>query len=62
MGLTILPPRLIEELHEVELYLLDKEAKVPEIDQEWIDELKAQGGYKEETIQSFLQAEVAKKF
>ncbi|WP_081085930.1 UDP-glucose--hexose-1-phosphate uridylyltransferase [Bacillus mycoides] len=62
MGLAILPPRLIEELHEVELHLLDKEANVPEIHQKWADELKAQGGYTEETIQSFLQTEVAKKF
>ncbi|WP_439022205.1 UDP-glucose--hexose-1-phosphate uridylyltransferase [Bacillus thuringiensis] len=62
MGLAILPPRLIKELHEVELYLLDKEANAPEIHQKWADELKAQGGYTEENIQSFLQTEVAKKF
>ncbi|WP_283747218.1 UDP-glucose--hexose-1-phosphate uridylyltransferase [Bacillus cereus] len=62
MGLAILPSRLIEELHEVELYLLNKEANVSEFHQKWADELKAQGGYAEETIQSFLQTEVAKKF
>ncbi|PFE57441.1 UDP-glucose--hexose-1-phosphate uridylyltransferase [Bacillus cereus] len=62
MGLAVLPPRLIEELHEVELYLLDKKADVLEIHQKWADELKAQGGYTEENIQSFLQTEVAKIF
>jgi UDPglucose--hexose-1-phosphate uridylyltransferase len=62
MGLAILPPRLIEELHEVELYLLDKGANVPEIHQKWADELKAQGTYTKETVQRFLQTEVAKKF
>ncbi|MGG5796239.1 UDP-glucose--hexose-1-phosphate uridylyltransferase [Bacillus nitratireducens] len=62
MGLAVLPPRLIEELHEVELYLLDKKADVLEIHQKWADELKAQGDYTEENIQSFLQTEVAKIF
>ncbi|PFN19126.1 UDP-glucose--hexose-1-phosphate uridylyltransferase [Bacillus cereus] len=62
MGLAVLPPRLIEELHEVELYLLDKKADVLEIHQKWADELKAQGGYTEENLQSFLQTEVAKIF
>ena len=62
MGLAILPPRLIQELHEVELHLLDKGGSVPEIHQKWADELKVQGVYTKETVQSFLQTEVAKKF
>lgn len=62
MGLAILPPRLIKELHEIELYLLDKGEYVPEIHQKWADKLKKQGGYTEENIKRFLQIEVAKKF
>ncbi len=62
MGLAILPPRLIVELYEVELYLLDKGGNVPKIHQKWADGLKAQGGYTEENIKRFLQIEVAKKF
>ncbi|MEC3471186.1 UDP-glucose--hexose-1-phosphate uridylyltransferase [Bacillus tropicus] len=62
MGLAILPPRLIKEIHEIELYLLDKGEYVSEIHQKWADELKKQGGYTKANIQRFLQTEVAKKF
>ncbi len=62
MGLAVVTPRLIEELRDIELYLLNKEANVLEIHQKWADELKVKGGHKEENIQSFFQKEVAKKF
>lgn len=42
MGLAILPPRLKDELYEVEEYLLGKRDAVNEIHQEWADKLKAE--------------------
>lgn len=40
MGLAILPPRLKDELFEVEEFILGKRDKVADIHQEWADKLK----------------------
>lgn len=47
MGLAILPPRLKQELAEVENYLLQRPHQMPTIHQKWADELK-----KERTLTS----------
>lgn len=41
MGLAILPPRLKDELQEVEAFLLGEIEEVNEIHQDWADQLKA---------------------
>ena len=41
MGLAILPPRLKEELKQVQNYLLERESTVANYHQEWADKLKA---------------------
>ena len=41
MGLAILPPRLKEELKQVQDYLLGRESSVASYHQEWADDLKA---------------------
>lgn len=41
MGLAVLPPRLKNELAEVEAYLLGERSQVEEIHQTWADKLKA---------------------
>lgn len=40
MGLAILPPRLKDELFEVEEFILGKRDKVADIHQVWADKLK----------------------
>ena len=41
MGLAILPPRLKEELKQVQDYLLERESTVANYHQDWADDLKA---------------------
>ena len=41
MGLAILPPRLKEELKQVQDYLLGRESSVASYHQDWADDLKA---------------------
>ena len=63
MGLAILPPRLKDELYEVEEYLLGKREKVAEIHQEWADQLKEKNSkITEENAKQIVQAGVAEVF
>ena len=64
MGLAVLPPRLKEELAEIEEYLLDNRNTVEEYHQQWADEIRAAYGEiaDREQAESILQAELGKKF
>lgn len=63
MGLAILPPRLKQELSEVEEYLLDNRDDVATIHQEWADQLKADNDLiSEENVQSIVETGVGKVF
>ena len=65
MGLAILPPRLVEELQEIEDYLLNKKAldKVTNIHQDWAKELKRSSEtFDEENVTEFIQQKVGEKF
>lgn len=63
MGLAILPPRLVEELQELEDFLLDKKplSEVAEIHQNWARELKEES-FDEENVTNFIQQKVGDKF
>jgi len=64
MGLAVLPPRLKDELNEINAYLLDETSSVAMYHQEWADQLKL----KYRSITDFNQAknilhqELGKKF
>lgn len=63
MGLAILPPRLKQELSEVEEYLLGERDEVAAIHQEWADQLKAENDLiSQENVQSIIEAGVGKVF
>lgn len=62
MGLAILPPRLKDELAEVEKYLLDQYNKVADYHKEWADAIKARAVISEETVHDLVQEEVGKVF
>ncbi len=62
MGLAILPPRLKDELAEVEKYLLDQYNKVADYHKEWADAIKARAVISEETVHGLVQEEVGKVF
>ena len=62
MGLAILPPRLKDELAEVEKYLLDRYNKVADYHKEWADAIKARAVISEETVHDLVQEEVGKVF
>lgn len=63
MGLAILPPRLKDELYEVEEYLLGKRETVAEIHQEWADQLKEKNSkITEKNAKQIVQAGVAEVF
>lgn len=62
MGLAILPPRLKDELAEVEKYLLDQYNKVADYHKEWVDAIKARAVISEETVHDLVQEEVGKVF
>ncbi|WP_277585934.1 UDP-glucose--hexose-1-phosphate uridylyltransferase [Psychrobacillus antarcticus] len=53
MGLAVLPPRLKDELNEINAYLLDETSSVAMYHQEWADQLKFKYG----SITDFKQAE-----
>jgi len=53
MGLAVLPPRLKDELNEINAYLLDETSSVAMYHQEWADQLKLKYG----SITDFKQAE-----
>ncbi|MEY8292369.1 UDP-glucose--hexose-1-phosphate uridylyltransferase [Carnobacteriaceae bacterium 52-44] len=63
MGLAILPPRLKDELKEVEEFLLGKRDSVAEIHQDWADKLKKEhDSITEKNVESIVQAGVGEVF
>ena len=65
MGLAILPPRLVEELQQLEDFLLEKKplSEVAEIHQEWAKELKNEAqSFNEDTVSDFIKQKVGDKF
>lgn len=62
MGLAILPPRLKEELAEVEDFLLGKVDKVADYHQDWADALKSHVDVTEENVSIVVQEAVGKVF
>jgi UDPglucose--hexose-1-phosphate uridylyltransferase len=64
MGLAVLPPRLKEELTEIQEYLLGNPNSVAPYHQQWALEIKASYGdiTDRKQAESVLQAEIGKKF
>ncbi|WEB80739.1 UDP-glucose--hexose-1-phosphate uridylyltransferase [Vagococcus lutrae] len=62
MGLAILPPRLKQELSEVEAYLLGETTDVAEIHRDWAREMKGTYNVTKENVTEIIQKEVGKKF
>ena len=63
MGLAILPPRLKQELADVEQYLLGKLDQVEVIHQEWADNIQANyPQVTKENVYSIIEKEVGKRF
>ena len=64
MGLAVLPPRLKEELAEIQEFLLGNAHIVAPSHVEWAEQLKAQYGLlsRREDAESLLREEVGKKF
>ena len=63
MGLAVLPPRLKDELKEVEDYLLGKQDKVADIHQEWSEQLKAENKViTKENVEGIVEAGVGAVF
>ncbi|MBF0779207.1 UDP-glucose--hexose-1-phosphate uridylyltransferase [Streptococcus cuniculi] len=63
MGLAILPPRLKDELQEVEAYLLGEVEEVVAYHQEWADELKRQHPeVSKETVTQLVRKAVGQVF
>ncbi|MGM0212497.1 UDP-glucose--hexose-1-phosphate uridylyltransferase [Enterococcus sp. AZ109] len=62
MGLAVLPPRLKQELHEVQQYLLGNSHQMKEYHQKWADEIKNAQTITTENVQRVLQQEVGKVF
>lgn len=64
MGLAVLPPRLKEELAEIQEFLLGNASKVAPFHIEWAEQLKAQYGKISlpEDAEALLQKELGKKF
>ncbi|MFC0561209.1 UDP-glucose--hexose-1-phosphate uridylyltransferase [Halalkalibacter alkalisediminis] len=64
MGLAVLPPRLKDELAEIQAFLLGNQSNVEAYHLEWADQLKAEYGtfsYAKEA-ETVLQKELGKKF
>lgn len=62
MGLAILPPRLKDELKEVEKYLLNQYNEMKDYHRKWADDLKQQGPFSEEEIITIVQKAVGEVF
>lgn len=58
MGLAVLPPRLKNELLEVERYLLNEENQIADYHVPWAEELKSRLTVSEETVHEKVQQEV----
>lgn len=62
MGLAVLPPRLKEELAEVEKFLLDKPNTIADYHYEWAVNIKETEKFDEETVTRVVQKSVGKVF
>ncbi|EIT67333.1 UDP-glucose--hexose-1-phosphate uridylyltransferase [Lactococcus garvieae] len=62
MGLAVLPPRLKDELQEVEQYLLGKPHHMKEMHLPWAQELKNQGNFTEENVSEYVREAVGAVF
>lgn len=62
MGLAVLPPRLNEELKEVENYVLAKENQLADYHKPWADQMKNTYSFNEENVEEIIQKEVGQIF
>ena len=62
MGLAILPPRLKDELLEVEKYLLNQYNEIADYHKDWADEIKKRTDIKADTVHNIVQEEVGHVF
>jgi UDPglucose--hexose-1-phosphate uridylyltransferase len=64
MGLAVLPPRLLDELAEINKFLLGESSHVEEYHQEWANQIKAEYGIQSDSEQAevILREELGKKF
>lgn len=62
MGLAILPPRLKDELLEVEKYLLGEYNNIADYHKVWADQIKEHRDVKSSTVHRIVQEEVGKVF
>ncbi|MBO0474221.1 galactose-1-phosphate uridylyltransferase [Enterococcus sp. DIV0840] len=62
MGLAVLPPRLNDELQEVENYVLEKENQLAGYHKEWADQMKETYSFNEKNAKEIIQKEVGQIF
>ncbi|OJG73925.1 galactose-1-phosphate uridylyltransferase [Enterococcus quebecensis] len=62
MGLAVLPPRLNDELQEVEKYLLNKENHIADYHKYWANQMKEVYSFNESNTKEIVQKEVGKIF
>ena len=62
MGLAILPPRLKNELSEVEKYLLNQYNEIADYHKDWADNIKKRRDITAESVHDIVQEEVGKVF
>ena len=62
MGLAILPPRLKDELLEVEKYLLNQYNEIADYHKDWADEIKKRTDITDKTVHRIVQEEVGRAF
>ena len=62
MGLAILPPRLKDELLEVEKYLLNEYNEIADYHKDWADEIKKRTDITADTVHDIVQEEVGHVF
>ncbi|MBJ8325080.1 UDP-glucose--hexose-1-phosphate uridylyltransferase [Streptococcus pacificus] len=63
MGLAILPPRLKDELLEVEHYLLEEENELKDYHKDWADAIKAKyGQFDRDTVSTIVKQEMGLVF
>ncbi|MCA5011458.1 MULTISPECIES: UDP-glucose--hexose-1-phosphate uridylyltransferase [unclassified Enterococcus] len=62
MGLAVLPPRLNEELHEVEKYVLEQDHQMADYHKLWAEQMKAKYTFDDQNAKEIIQAEVGQIF
>lgn len=62
MGLAILPPRLKDELSEVEKYLLNQYNEIADYHKDWTDNIKKRTDITAKSVHNIVQEEVGKVF